>query len=188
MKIAVDLDDVVLDFVGGVLDAIKKEYAVEIAEDQVESFDLHAILDPIIGYSWWKWMREHAWIWPNFTAVDGAMGALRTLRNKGHYLVCITSKPDWAEQNVWIWLGKWRPPFQQVIITSKDDVKADFSDADVLIDDKVENVEAWAATGRKAILFDRSHNIEYEEPVGIDRAVGWGQVLSLIWFYEREQV
>ena len=137
MRVAVDLDDVCVDFVGGVVAAMRKEYGVKITDQQLEEcgFNLHPLLDPIIGDDWWQWLKTHEWIWSHFDAVDGAMGALRTLRRNGHYLVCVTSKPDWAEAQVWRWLGKWRPPFQQVIITSKDDVKAEFTDADILIDD-----------------------------------------------------
>lgn len=182
MKIAVDLDDVVLDFVGGLKSAIKKEYNYDLTDDQITEFNLGPVLNPIVGENWWTWLREHDWIWPNFTAVDGAMGALRTLRREGHYLVCVTSKPKWAEASVWKWLGKWRPPFQQVIITSKEDVKADFTDADILIDDKIDNVVQWAKTGRRAILFTRPHNLSYAVPEGANmiRAAGWSDVLNII--------
>ena len=181
LKIAVDLDDVVLDFVGGLQAAMKKEYGVIITDDQITSFDLKPLLNPIIGYNWWTWLREHDWIWPNFGAVDGAMGGLRTLRRRGHYLVCVTSKPDWAEASVWKWLGKWRPPFHQVIIVDKNDVKAEFTDAAILIDDKPQNCIDFAATGRLAILFDRPHNLGYNQlPGGIQRAVGWKEVLEII--------
>jgi 5'(3')-deoxyribonucleotidase len=183
-KIAVDLDDVVLDFVGGgIVPAMFTEYAVRITDEQLEKvgFNLKPLLDPIIGYNWWTWLREHDWIWANFPAIEGAMGALRTLRRRGHYLVCVTSKPEWAEANVWKWLGKWRPPFHQVIITDKNDVKAEFTDAAILIDDKLENCEAFAATGRLAILFDRPHNRGYNKlPRGVQRAVGWKEVLAII--------
>lgn len=79
--IAVDLDDVVLDFCGGVRKAIETEYGVTLPE--FEEWDLHKSLDPIIGYSWWKWMKQRDWLWPNFPVIPGAIGALDQLRREG---------------------------------------------------------------------------------------------------------
>ena len=45
-KIAVDLDDVVLDFVGGLRAALKQEYNVELDEDSITDFNLAPFLDP----------------------------------------------------------------------------------------------------------------------------------------------
>ena len=114
MHIAVDLDDVVLDFVGGVRNAVKTEFGVELQDSDFTQFNLSPLLNPIIGRSWWSWMEDRAWIWAGFPAVDGAIGSLERLRRDGHYLECITSKPKWAEYNTWRWLGRWRPPFQRV--------------------------------------------------------------------------
>lgn len=167
MHIAVDLDDVVLDFCGGLRIAMKKEYDVDLTDDAFYQFDLHPILDPIVGGSWWKWMRRRDWLWENFPAVDGAIGTLEALRSQGHYLECVTSKPRWAEYSVWRWLGKWRPPFQRVTIVDTDgkDEKWQVTDAHLLVDDKPGNVDAWELDGRRpAILFGRPHNtVEYKE-------------------------
>lgn len=175
--IAIDLDDVILDFVGGIRRWIKTEYDVEIPEESITDFNLRPFLDPIIGKNWWTALRERDWLWPNFEAVPGAIGALERLRNEGHYLEIVTSKPRWAEYATWKWLGKWRPPVQRVTIVGPKDKKADFSDADVLIDDKVQNVVEWEESGRPAILFTRTHNVKAEAAI---RASGWREVLDCL--------
>lgn len=180
MKIAIDLDDVVLDFVGGLRTVLKNEYAVELTDEQIFQWNLHPILDPIVGRNWWSWLKDRDWLWSTFPAIDGAIGGIDKLRRQGHYLVCVTSKPEWAEHNVWKWLGKWRPSFQQVIITKEGETKAHATDADVLVDDKLENVVEFAKTGRFAILFDSPHNRKESLPPGVVRAVDWMQVLELI--------
>jgi uncharacterized HAD superfamily protein len=165
-QIAFDLDDVLLDFVGGLRAAIRKEYGVTITDDQITGFDLHPLLDPIIGHSWWEWLRRRDWLWSNFPVMDGAIGYLERLRREGYYLEVVTSKPEWADYAVWKWLGKWRPPVQKVTIVRKDDNKAHFSNAIVLVDDKFENCLDWVQSDPKriALLFDRPHN--RENPVG----------------------
>lgn len=174
--IAVDLDDVVLDFVGGLREAVRKEYAVDIPEGDVNKWDLHPILDPVIGGDWWVWLRNRDWIWPTFPAMDGAIGSLTKLRNEGYYLECVTSKPDWAEYATWKWLGKWRPPFQRVTIVHHE-VKANMTDAYIMVDDKPENVQGFLDSGRKGVLFGRTHNADETKFV---RANDWPHAYDLI--------
>lgn len=190
--VAVDLDDVVLDFLGGLVTAVNTEFGSDLKQADVKDWDLHEMLDPIVGRSFWKWLRDRYWLWSNFPAVPGAMGGLEALRRQGYYLECVTSKPDWAEAQVWKWMGKWRPPFHRVTIVGHDDKKADFSDALFLVDDKPQNCEEWSETGRTALLFDRPHN--YLAWTGVQdnggvivRAMDWDQVLKALEIHKAMQ-
>jgi 5'(3')-deoxyribonucleotidase len=178
--IAVDMDDVVVDFVGGLINSVKTEHDVTITHEQLEKtgWDLHPLLDPIIGYSWWTWLRERPWLWANFPAVDGAIGGIERLRRNGHYLELVTSKPRWAEYAVYRWLGKWRPAFQAVTIVGKDDRKVDFTPADILIDDKPSNCQGFLDEGRKALLFSRPHNSTAVLPNEAFRVTSWPQIVT----------
>lgn len=180
--VAIDLDDVCLDFTGGLRAAIMREYNVEITEDQITDFNLGPFLNPIIGRSWWKWMRERDWIWSGFPAVDGAIGGVDALRRNGWYVECLTSKPPWAEFAVWRWLGKWRIPFNRVTIVTQGDNKAAWSSATWLVDDKIENVVDWVefSDRRRAILFHRSHNAKEKLPERAERASNWADVLRIL--------
>lgn len=165
--LAIDLDDVVLDYTGGVAAAVKMEFGVDLSAEDFTGWDLHPVLDPIIGRSWWSWMRDREWLWANFPAVPGAMGGLEKLRRQGFYLECVTSKPQWAEHNTWKWLGRWRPPFQRVTIVGPKDRKIDFTDAELLVDDKMKNLNEFVQEGRQAILFDRPHNRHDQFPTRV---------------------
>lgn len=181
--IAVDMDDVLVDFVGGLVTAIATEYEVQITREQLEEcgWDLHPLLDPIVGRSWWSWLRDREWLWAGFPAVPGAIGGIDTLRRQGHYLELVTSKPEWAEHNVWKWLGKWRPPFNQVTVVSPKQNKVDHTPADILIDDKPDNCASFLAENRGAILFSAPHNKHYKPAAPIlKRAADWSEVLNLL--------
>lgn len=182
--IAIDMDDVLVDFVSGLVAAVQTEYDITITREQLEEcgWDLHPLLDPIIGRSWWAWLRDRDWLWANFPAVNGAIGGIDTLRRRGHYLELVTSKPEWAEAAVWKWLGKWRPAFHQVTIVGPEDRKIDFTTATLLIDDKPKNCDDFIQAGRNAILFDVPHNCGYNTLPGPHpiRAVGWSDVLRII--------
>jgi FMN phosphatase YigB (HAD superfamily) len=178
-SVAVDLDDVVLDFTGGVREAVRREFGVDPGE--FTAWDLGPVLNPIVGRDWWDWLRDRSWIWSHFPAVDGAMGGLERLRNMGCRLECVTHKPRWAEHIVWRWLGKWRPPFHSVTIVPQGQSKAAHSGAEILVDDRPENCLEWAATGRPAILFERPHNAaaEFDEGV-VFSAADWRTVVEVI--------
>lgn len=186
--IAVDLDDVVLDFCGGLVTAMNKEFDAGLTLDSFEEWDLKTLLDPVIGRSWWDWLRERDWLWANFDAIDGSLGGLEKLRRDGHYLECVTSKPQWAEASVWKWLGKWRPPFQAVTIvdTAKEGSvrKVDVTEASILIDDKPSNIADFCNEARSGILFDRPHNLKMKPDTkavwAYQRAAGWTDVLNII--------
>lgn len=169
-----------LDFTGGLRASLKKEYGVELSAEDITQWDLHPLLDPIVGRSWWAWMRERDWLWANFPVIDGAIGGLDTLRRQGHYLELVTSKPRWAEANVWKFLGKWRPAFNRVTILNDPIRKVDVTDAAVLIDDKLDNCVEFAQEGRRAIMFARPHNKPTMLPPGIERIDGWQAVVRAL--------
>jgi 5'(3')-deoxyribonucleotidase len=180
--IAIDMDDVLVDFVGGLCKAIQTERGITITAEDITQWDLHPILDPIIGYNWWTWLRKREWLWANFDAVPGAIGGIDSLRQQGHYVELLTSKPEWAEHNVWKWLGKWRPALHRVTIIGPEQHKVNFTDAMILIDDKIDNCISFAFQGRDAILFTRPHNQAYKPAPSsyIYRANGWNEVLERV--------
>lgn len=181
MHVALDLDDVILDFVGGLLACAKKEHDVDIPEEAIRQWDLRPVLNPIIGYDWWDWLRERERLWPNFPAVNGAIGGIERLHRAGHYLEIVTSKPDWAAHNVWIWLGKWQPSVDRVTIVGPNDRKRDFTDAQFLVDDKLENLRGF----KFPILFTRPHNSNIDISIHpgwplLWRANNWHDVVEII--------
>lgn len=182
LHIAVDMDGVLLDMVAGIRTAIKAEYDVDLDPEDVDEYDLHPLLDPILGRSWWDWLRERDWLWPNFPAVPGAVGAIDAMRRDGHYVEIVTSKPEWAEFVVWKWLGKWRPAANAVTIVHSGSEKPFASDADLLIDDDPSNCEAWIAShpNRVALLFSQHYNRNARTGGGVTRAVNWRHALDLV--------
>jgi hypothetical protein len=176
------MDDVLLDFAGGLAHAVWREYGVTV---ELDTWDIAPRLNPILGQSWWKWMRARDWLWPNFPAIPGAIGGLTQLRNDGHYLEIVTSKPEWAEFSVWKWLGKWRPPVHRVTImdSGKGQSKLEVTDAALIVDDKPSTVDEWMAEGRMAILFtgQSSYKRDHEDYTGDAlKAKSWSRVVSLV--------
>ena len=193
MRVAVDLDDVTVDFFAGVIHSMNIEFGASIEKELCVSWDDNPVklFDwKSYGYkSWWDWMSRRDWLWATFQAVPGAIGGINRLRQDGHYVEALTSKPEWAEPQVWRWLGRWRPPFNQVTLVDLNrtkDTKAMYSTSDILIDDKPQNIEEWVAseTDRVGIIFDQPWNQKVRTQPDVFRARDWREVVALVKFLE----
>jgi len=188
LRIAVDMDDVVCDFTSRYLASMEIEFGVTILKSDITTWDNNPMkVFPWKDYgfkSWWGWLEKRDWIWGLADAVPGALAGLQALRHDGHYVEIVTSKPEWAEAQVWKWMGRWRPPVDAVIITDLESPKYLVSDADVLVDDKPDNVLGWAKSGkdRLAILFDQPWNqdMNTQEQENTLRAYTWQDVVRIV--------
>lgn len=188
MKIAVDMDDVVVDFYSRVVKCYNTEFGEKLQLSDITGWDDNPVkLSPFFGEgkvypSWWAWWEDRAWLWGTCDVMDGAIGGLTTLHNAGHYIELLTSKPHWARRFTTEWLAKWHPYFDSLTIvdeTSKQP-KWEVTDATLLIDDRPSNIEAWIAQGRQAILFDRPWNQDAGLPADVPRAHDWYDVVRLV--------
>src|SRR6266498_3916166 len=140
MRVAVDLDDVVLDFRKGICDSFNTEFGGSAKPEDFTAWDV-PIMAPYTGTfraagyeDGWAWLRDRDWVWPQWPPVPGAIGGLLRLHTQGYDVEILTSKPAWARHCVSKWLGKWRPYYDRVTIVSPKQRKVDRSDADVLVD------------------------------------------------------
>jgi len=181
--IAVDVDDVLLDFGGRVIQTVNKEYDAKLTSADITSWNLNELLDPILGEDWWAWWEERDWLWAKADAIDGAMGALRVLHQKGYRIELVTAKPDWARKGLNLWLSRWNPWYDALIIGPARPAmnKTWVTNADLLIDDKPDNCKDFTDDGRMAILFTRPHNLGFTaSSIGARRAGNWRHALMLI--------
>ena len=181
--VALDLDDVVLDFVGGVCEVITRDFGVEVCREDITNWNFGQFVDHIIGRPWFEWLEDHSELWGDkFRPLTGAIGGIEKLRRAGHYLEIVTAKPGWAEDATWDWLAKYKPRVHRLTIVPLDHIsnKHEVTDADVLVDDKFENCEEWAKDGRPALLFSQPHNADHEfMPDGVTRVRNWRGVLDV---------
>jgi 5'(3')-deoxyribonucleotidase len=183
LHVALDLDDVVLDFVGGVCETVTRDFKVKVTREDITNWNFGQFIDDIIGRPWFEWLEDHAWLWgQKFKPVEGALGGIEKLRRAGHYVEIVTAKPEWAEDATWDWLAKYKPRVHRLtIVPLNGGKKTELTDADVLVDDKWENCLEWVKDGRPSLLFSQPHNASYGDatPDGMTRVKDWLSVLDV---------
>src|SRR6185436_18955262 len=135
LHVALDLDDVVLDFVGGVCEVVSRDFGIAVVREDIVNWNFGQFIDHIIGRPWFEWLEDHSELWGDkFRPIVGAIGGIEKLRRDGHYLEIVTSKPGWAEDATWDWLAKYKPRVHRLTIVPLDGgLKHEISDADLLV-------------------------------------------------------
>lgn len=158
MKIAVDCDGVVYEWHRSVRYMLRAYRGVT--------------MPPIAEWNEWdapyKMMSpaDRDWLWKEGVELGlfryghiatGAIVGLRGLLSAGHSLSVVTHRPTQAVPDTLAWLSYLNIPWSEIHILSNEEPKATI-DADLLIDDKLENCNEWVASGRIALLYDRPWN------------------------------
>ena len=61
LTIAVDFDDVMVNFMEGVLEVVERDFGATIPIEEIDTWaDWHPLVNDIIGRDWWAWLEEHA--------------------------------------------------------------------------------------------------------------------------------
>lgn len=140
--------------------------------------------------SWHNFNDEDwAWLWSDGVRLGlfrhghvtkHAIKALYELRDAGWSLNVLTHRPTEARamKDTMAWLKfHFGKDFFDDICVKPERSKGLYTGAYTLIDDKLENLEAWTATGRPAIMFSRPWN---ERTRYQPRADGWYRVLEIL--------
>jgi len=141
--------------------------------------------------------EDKKWLWGEATTryglfrhghvVKHGVRAVRVLRDAGHKLVLVTHRPATAARDTLAWIdfhfGAEDPyPFASAPVMLHNGEPKSLVGADILIDDKPENVEEWESAGRAALLFDQPWNQECRTGT---RVRGWYGVLRHLGLMER---
>ena len=187
MKIALDCDGVLYEFerTARYMERAYRGYAREGPMGK-ESTRWDYIKEHVKPEDWnWLWsVAVKLGLWRYGHVVQGALKGIQELTKAGHELIVITARPTNAIPDTVAWLNFIQKPeagvfFTGIHILSNGEPKSIIK-ADVLVDDKPENVWEWMEAGRIAILFDRPWNRTPLATDAIVRARDWPDVVSII--------
>ncbi len=158
LRLLIDLDGVIRDFVGSLERVYKNAYP----DHRVLPVDSRRLEDFFpIGEEIYSFMNNGSidTIMVEAEPYPGAIEALNRWEKK-YELVVVTAQPEnWRAAN-YVWIGKHNIPTNEIhVVFDKSKI-----DGFALLDDFDYNLEAFAATGRLAVCMDRPWNQKWKGP------------------------
>lgn len=169
MIIAIDIDDVILDFVPAWLEAYNKEYKDKLKIKDIIQWDISKLVVPECGENIYKYLDDPN-IYDSVKIIDGACESIKILKNLGHRILYVTSRHHPGKyallKNVNLLdIGDY------IVLEDKKLIRAN-----VLIDDKFETVKEFYGLG---ILFLRPWN-KFENWPNTKTASTWHDIINII--------
>jgi 5'(3')-deoxyribonucleotidase len=178
MRLGIDLDGVVADFIGGWMLRYNMEFGTNLTEDMVDHWDAAGDLTHFGDLSdFWQWAGASGHgptVFRNLESYPGSLEAIEELA-ACHDIVILTMKPDWAAADTFAWISDHRIPTREVhLLRNKWKV-----DCDIYLDDSPYAVPALVKHQPDSIVcrFVRPWN----EPVdGAVDIYGWDEFRSFV--------
>jgi len=108
LRLGIDLDGVVADFVAGWISRYNQEFEADLTPASVQTWDgLHTLTHFRDKDEFWKWASDHGGgsVFRHLETYEGATDALHELAMQGHEIVILTLKPDWAVHDTFAWIA-----------------------------------------------------------------------------------
>ena len=187
MKIGVDIDEIVTEFVRGYLELYNHKYNKNLKFEELFSYNLWEPLEldkqESIDLANEYYNTKN---FENVSLVEGAEQGIKSL-NSDHELIFITARPEHIQEKTKVFFKKIFPDFDFEIIYSKGVSggkipKCDLCEAqnvNIFIEDNKEYALECAEKGIKTILFDKPWNKDVDHE-NIIRVFSWEEILNKI--------
>ena len=191
LKVAVDMDGVLVEQVIPVLQKINSELNLNLSKPMITDWE-YAFAKTNIKEEIVKAERDENFI-RQMPAMDGAISAVQLISNKCD-LIIATSRESISDNWSKCWLQDKNISYKEFINTYRTGKM--LSEADVLIDDYVGNIDKFVRSGngnRQAILFSQpwNHDIskiaEYINNGRVKVAHSWSTVLAILGYDEDQE-
>ena len=191
MNIAVDIDEVMANFLEQFIQFQEKEYGKRVQFENITSYSLK----DFFGVSEKEEIRQiyefyTTEFFRNIKPIPNSKESLEKLKGQGHRLFVITARQSHIENETIEWVNTHYPGiFEDIIITNEGakttsyERKADVCTtlgAHIIIEDSFKNAYESAQKGMKAILFNKPWNRREKDREGIFRVDSWEQALTII--------
>lgn len=195
MRIGVDLDEVLCEFLRGLIKFHNSEFGTNFVFDDFFSFDFHKVWGGSFNDMIFKIKKYHeSDYFLNADVVPGAIDAINSLSKK-HELFIITARWSSIKSETLSWLDEhFNGLFKDVFFInhwsvggdelSKGDV-CDNLNLDLFIDDYAPYAVDCLRGSRKVILFNRPWNRDISVSKDIVRVDSWSECLSVIDSFEK---
>ncbi len=186
MKIAIDIDDVLANFMHALIEYHNTIYKTNFTKEHFTSFDLsqtwggthEEAVDKVFKF----YETEE---FKNVGVIEGATEVVQALK-QNHELVIVTARPEDLRSKTEAWISTHFPGlFSDIHIANRfsksgpSTTKAELCEkheVDMLIDDNLEYALECVTPQRKILLFNNPWNQHPELPIGITRVHSWEEI------------
>lgn len=176
MKIGIDIDGVITDFVTTFIEVVKEKYNLRFGEEDIREHELYKVLGI---------RKQEALELINKTLLHdlqpqrGAVEAIHQL-SKSHEIFLITARPPNTGDVTKKWLENHNVKYNKLIYLnegSKDTVEEDL---DVVIDDNLVDIMRWEGKVSLVIVFNHPWNKSLNIKNSFIRAYNWADILDYL--------
>ncbi|OGO08869.1 MAG: hypothetical protein A2Y61_06160 [Chloroflexi bacterium RBG_13_60_13] len=180
MKIGVDIDGVVANFVAGFIPLVKERYGLTLRERDIYVHDLYLVVG-IPVQEGMELVRQT--IRCDLEPYPGAIQGLARLRQK-HEVTLVTARPEEMVGVTEKWLARRKIPYDRLLHFKEGSKYENEYAFDVFVDDHLR--EAFGFVGRvpHIIIFDRPWNRTFNVAGLFTRARNWRELVSLVTAWE----
>ena len=160
-KLGIDLDGVVYNFHDTFRKWLECELDRELPPLSGSDPELHAKEWMLDKKAWWKHFDQCArdgTLFESGDPIPGALDGLNALNDAGYRISFVTTRPERYRDSTVRWLQKYGITYDALLMV-EDKATAE---VDLLLDDFTNNVMAFLATGRPAILYTQPWNREMD--------------------------
>jgi 5'(3')-deoxyribonucleotidase len=198
MKIGIDLDEVLADFLSAFIEYHNATHQTSLKQEDFLSYGFEdacgkteeEMVDDIHNFHQTPYFKK-------LKPIAGAPESLRLLK-PGNELFIITSRQDSIAAATKEWVWRYFPDiFSDVFLTNhyaksgNTKSKKEFCDLlklDILIDDQLAFALECLAPERKVFLFDRPWNRGAELPAGISRVYSWPEIIKSVGLLQNKKI
>lgn len=187
MRICVDIDGVLADFVNSFLETLNEirrrrfwGLPRRVRYEDVHRYDLADATGsspPVIADLVNSFGMQGRYL--TLTALPDAPGVMRTL-SKAHELTVVTERPARFSQDSIAWLAAHSIPYRRLVHCTPAERPHLASQHDLLIEDRLEYARDAAEAGCNVILFDHPWNREGALPPRVFRVASWQEALRVV--------
>lgn len=185
LRIGVDIDDVVADYIAALVDHYNHVYGTEYRYSDIKYWNLYETLVELENPETMKVFIDSFVYHPmfeNIPQVEDAWEAIKYLQLQGHDIFFITSRTSKSIDRTYKWLFANGFPIERVFFNKDKGWLAKRLKLDFHIDDGPHNLMSVheGSPDTCLVLFNRPWNEGVDVPVLHDRVNGWKQVLEII--------
>lgn len=180
MKMGIDVDDVICDFVTPFLRYYNKKHNKQVKKEDINSYDLTKVLD--LDKSKVVNLINDFYLSKDFSKILPRYDAYTCIPNLVFdEKILITARPDWIRDKTKFWVDKYfKNTFNDIYMGIKDKsglCKA--LDIDIMVDDKGSAVVDCGNNGITAILLNQPWNQNTKLNNNITRANNWKEIMEM---------